>query len=313
MKLLIEICASNKRMNQINTLLSFLLLAFTQSGHAGEYAAKHTVLADGHPIAVFEKSIEDPKGVILLHHGRTWSSLPDFDLQVEGEHLSLMDGFNESGFSVWAMDARGYGATPRDNTGWNTPNRAAQDLSIVLQWLSEKSGEKVHVWGWSMGSMISQLTAQQYPTHFASLTLFGYPAKNGFRYRDDFRNDEPPRKPTTAKAAASDFITPGSISQKAIDEYVRHSLKADPVRMDWRQQHEYNQLDASKLSMPVLLIHGEFDPLADEEAHGVLFTRLPNAHKQWVVLKGGDHAALLETSRKRLLQASVNFFEWIEQ
>ena len=300
-------------MNRTNTLLLALLLAFIQLGHAGEYAVKHTVLADGHPIAVFEKSIENAKGVILLHHGRTWSSLPDFDLQVEGEDLSLMDGFNEVGFSVWAMDARGYGATPRDNTGWNTPNRAAKDLSIVLQWLSEKSGEKVHVWGWSMGSMISQLTAQQYPTQFASLTLFGYPAKNSFRYADDFKNGEPPRKPTTAKAAASDFITPGSISQKAIDEYVRHSLKADPVRMDWRQQHEYNQLDATKLTMPVLLIHGEFDPLANAEAHAAIFTRLPNAHKQWVVLKGGDHAALLETSRKRLLQASVNFFEWIEQ
>ena len=33
----------------------------------------HTVDADGHPIAVWEKSVKSPKGHILLHHGRTWS------------------------------------------------------------------------------------------------------------------------------------------------------------------------------------------------------------------------------------------------
>ena len=68
----------------------------------------HTVDADGHPIAVWEKSVKNPKGHILLHHGRTWSSLPDFDLQVEGEDLSLMDGFNKMGYSVWAMDAQSF-------------------------------------------------------------------------------------------------------------------------------------------------------------------------------------------------------------
>lgn len=94
-------------------------------------AIKHEVLADGHTIVVWGKSVVNPKGVILLHHGRTWSSLPDFDLQVTGEDLSLMDGFNHQGYSVWAMDARGYGATKRDTSGWNTPNRAAKDIAVV--------------------------------------------------------------------------------------------------------------------------------------------------------------------------------------
>ena len=211
------------------------------------------------------------------------------------------------------MDARGYGGTPRDETGWNTPNRAAKDMAIVLKWLANSTGQKVHVWGWSMGSMISQLTAQQYPQHFASLTLFGYPLRHGVEYPQDIQTGEPPRKPTTAKAAESDFITPNTISKRAVTEYVRHSLAADPVRMDWRQQHEYNQLNATEITVPVLLLQGEFDPLASNEAHATVFTALPNANKQWVVLKGGDHAALLETSRGQLISASVSFFEWLEE
>ncbi|MDA0707520.1 MAG: alpha/beta fold hydrolase [Proteobacteria bacterium] len=293
-------------------LLPVLMVIYAQAVFAAT-PIKHTIDADGHPMALWEKSIANPKGHIILHHGRTWSSLPDFDLQVEGEDLSLMDGFNEKGYSVWALDARGYGETPRDETGWNTPNRAAKDLSIVLEWLYKRNGQKSHLWGWSMGSMIGQLTAQKYPRNIASLTLFGYPVTLGVVIPDDIQTGETPRVPTTAEAAASDFIVPGSISQKAIDEYVRHALEADPIRADWQMQHQYNEFDASKVEMPVLLLQGEFDPLAHTDMHAKAFSEFPNAHKQWVVLKDGDHAALLEKARARLIDASINFIEWINK
>ena len=301
------------RLLRILILYPTIILAGSFSlAFAQDYAKKHTVDADGHPMAVWEKSVDNPKGIILLHHGRTWSSLPDFDLQVEGEELSLMDGFNERGYSVWAMDARGYGETPRDETGWNTPNRSARDISIVLKWLAERTDQKIHLWGWSMGSMLSHIAAQSYPENIKSLTLFGYPVRAGFVYPKEMIESEPPKEATTAEAAASDFLVPGSISQKAIDEYVRHSLEADPIRMDWNMQHQYNQIDASKVTMPVLLLEGEFDPLTDTEMHANSFVAFPNGQKQWVVLNDGDHAALLEKSRKQLIDASINFIEWIE-
>ena len=64
--------------------------------------------------------------------------------------------------------------------------------------------------------------------------------------------------------------------------------------------------------MPVLLLEGEFDPLTDTEMHANSFAAFPNGQKQWVVLNDGDHAALLEKSRKQLIDASINFIEWIE-
>ncbi|NNE66042.1 MAG: alpha/beta fold hydrolase [Pyrinomonadaceae bacterium] len=135
------------------------------------------------------------------------------------------------------MDARGYGKTPRDATGYNTPDRAAKDASIVLNWLFRQNGVKTHFWGWSMGSMLGQLTTQKYPENIKSLILFGYPIRRGFKVPEDNKTDKPKRKQNTAKAAASDFITPGSISKKAIAEYVRHSLEADPIRADWNKTH----------------------------------------------------------------------------
>ena len=94
---------------------------------------RHTVDADGHPIAVWEKSPSGARGAIVLLHGRTWSALPNFDLQVPGEELSLMDGLAEAGYAAFAVDLRGYGQTPRDETGWVTPGRSAKDLKATLE------------------------------------------------------------------------------------------------------------------------------------------------------------------------------------
>jgi pimeloyl-ACP methyl ester carboxylesterase len=291
-------------------LAVLVILPLVSKAQAAELI-QHTVMSEGHPMAVWEKSVDNPKGIILLHHGRTWSSIPDFDLQVPGEDLSLMDGFNQQGYSVWALDARGYGETPRDASGWNTPDKAARDLANIMAWLSERSGRAIDVWGWSYGSMIAQLTAQQYPQNFRSLTLFGYPADPDTEYQDPGAT-EPARAATTAEAAASDFIVDGSISQQAIDVYVREALSADPVRADWNQLQQWNALNASAVNVPALLLQAEFDPLADTDAHARVFTELANPNKQWVVLAGGDHAALLETPRQRLIQASVTFMQWLD-
>ena len=219
-------------------------------------ALRHTVMADGHPLAVWEKSVTNPKGHILLHHGRTWSSIPDFDLQVPEESLSLMDGFNDMGYSAWAMDARGYGGTPRDSSGWTTPDRAAKDMATVLDWLEERNGVKTNVWGWSYGSMIAQLTAQRYPEAIRSLSLFGYPTDPDVQFPDDANLSTPEERVNTAEAAASDFIVPGSISQNAIDVYVEAALAADPIRADWNQLQQWNALDGAALTMPTLLLQG---------------------------------------------------------
>src|SRR5262249_26098853 len=90
---------------------------------------KHDVVVDGHHFAVWEKRPAQPRAAILLLHGRTWSSLPNFDLQVPGERRSFMDALADTGLDVYALDMRGYGATPRDATGWLSPARAVTDVA----------------------------------------------------------------------------------------------------------------------------------------------------------------------------------------
>jgi alpha-beta hydrolase superfamily lysophospholipase len=274
---------------------------------------KHTVLSDDHPMAVWEKKADHAKGIILFVHGRTWSGVPDFDLQVTGEDLSLMDGMIAQGYSTYAVDLRGYGGTPRDGTEWASPNIAAKDILNVLHWISVENGNrKVHLFGWSMGSTLSLLATQKNAKDIASLTLFGYWQDLDFKIPEDLSDLVLKKSINTAKNAASDFIIPGSISQNAIDRYVEMALEHDPIRVDWRYQSEYNNIDPTLITTPVLILQGALDPIAPTNNQAKLFTRLKTEDKSWVVISGGDHAAFLETPRKHFIHSFTEFISRFE-
>jgi len=275
-------------------------------GSAPVEPARVAVTADdGFQIAMWRKAPPEPRRAVLLVHGRTWSGRPDFDLQVPGESRSFMDALVAQGYAAYAIDLRGYGATPRDATGFLTPDRAAADVAAALRAI----GGRPVLFGWSRGSMVAQLAAQRTPELMSAVILFGYPADPDRKMPEQPDPESPARAPTTAKAAAEDFIAPGAISQRAIDAYVQAALAADPVRSDWRHDTEWNALAPEAVHVPTLLIQAELDPLAKTDAQARLFARLGTADRQWVVIPGGDHAALLEDTAPRMIIAIRAFIE----
>jgi pimeloyl-ACP methyl ester carboxylesterase len=280
-----------------------LLLLLVPLAASADGLVQHTVEIDGHPMAVWEKSPARPRAVMLLVHGRTWSIRPDFDLQVQGEEKSLMDGLVALGIAAYGVDLRGYGATPRDGSGWLTPDRAAADVAGVLDWVASRNPAlpAPSLFGWSYGAMVSQLAAQRYPDRLSALVLFGYPVRPGFDVSPEGSAGDPPRRPTTAAAAAEDFIVPGSINPEAIEAFVSQALAADPVRADWRHLEQWRRLDPAAVRVPTLLLQAEHDPLARADEHARLFTGLATPDRLWVVIPGGDHAAFMESPRPYFL------------
>ncbi|MCZ6709984.1 MAG: alpha/beta fold hydrolase, partial [Gammaproteobacteria bacterium] len=227
--------------------------------------SEHRVIAEGIPLSVWAKSPPSPTRVVLLIHGRTWSTRPDFDLQVPGEELSLMDGLVAQGIATYGVDLLGYGKTPRQNSGWLTPSRAAADVIKVLEWMGQRHPQlpKAHLFGWSYGALVSQLVVQQRPQLVSGLIMFGYPLRPGIAMNPSNQPDVAPRLANTAAAAASDFITPDSISEQAIEAFVASALEHDPIRVDWRGLNEWLMLDAKKVTVPTLLLDAEHDPVSD--------------------------------------------------
>jgi pimeloyl-ACP methyl ester carboxylesterase len=261
-----------------------------------------TVTADdGHALRLWSlapaagSDSDSERPAIVLVHGRTWSGLPDFDLRVADDtSLSLMVQLAERGFSTYALDLRGYGGTPRDASGWLTPDRAAADLNAALAFVREREGEAPTLLGWSYGALVAQLTAQNSPEAVNALILYGYPRDPDERTGDSQAKGEPPRSPNTDAAARSDFITQGTIAEAAITAYAKASLAADPVRVDWAAGQQFNALDPEQVETPTLVIHGVDDPIARQLWQAKLFTRLRVADRQWVIIPNADHAAHLE-------------------
>ncbi|HTE54948.1 MAG TPA: alpha/beta fold hydrolase [Kofleriaceae bacterium] len=279
------------------------------TGPAREPARVDVVADDGFKLAMWRKAPAHPRGAVLLIHGRTWSARPDFDLQVPGEARSFMDALVAEGYAAYALDLRGYGATPEDATGFLTPERAAADVAAALRVVGAAVARRPALFGWSRGAMVAQLTAQRTPQLVGALILFGYPADPDQKQPDAPDPPTPARARTTAVAAAEDFIAPGVISRRAIAAYVAAALAADPVKVDWRRDREWNALDPALVRVPVLLLQAELDPLARTDAHARLFARLGTADRQWVVIPRGDHAALLEDTAPHLIAAIRAFLE----
>ncbi len=293
---------------QCYLLGAFLLTAVPQA--AARPPVKHDVVVDGHHLAVWEKKPAQPRAVIVLLHGRTWSSLPNFDLQVPGGPRSFMDALADAGLDVLAVDLRGYGATPRDATGWLTPDRAIADVHAVVAWIQQRSSGArlpIYLFGLSRGAMVAAMAAQQRPETVAGVVLLGF----GFDPDAQIPAADPAGRPARARNvaddAASDFITRDASTTSTVTAFVRAALQADPVRADWRDEHQFNAFRPAQLQAPVLLVHGERDPQAPVPVETKLFTRFATSDKAWVVLPGADHAAHLEKSQGALVRTIVWF------
>lgn len=270
---------------------------------------RFTVRSDGHPMAVWARKPASPKGTVLLVHGRTWSSLPDFDLQVPGMQRSVMASLSARGFAAYAVDLRGYGQTPRDATGWMTPRRAAADVSNVLAWIATQHPTlpKPALIGWSRGAGIAGIAAQQAPARVSALVLFGFAFDPDLEFVDVSTTEKPQMEKNTAASAASDFISPKVTPPVVIKAFVEQALQADPILADLKNDAEFNLFKPAKMATPTLVLFGDQDPGVLQEDAGKFFAALASPDKQMVVLPGGDHAALIEDTHDAWIAAVVNF------
>jgi pimeloyl-ACP methyl ester carboxylesterase len=270
---------------------------------------RFTVPSDGHPMAVWARRPASPRAALLLVHGRTWSSRPDFDLQVPGLQRSVLVSFAVQGFAAYAVDLRGYGETPRDATGWLTPRRGAADIANVAGWVGQQHPALARpaLVGWSRGAAMAQLAAQQAPARISALVLFGFAFDPDAEFVDVPAPDKPTMDRNTADAARSDFISPAVTPPAMVKAFVEQALKADPILVDLKADIEFNALKPAKVTTPTLVLFGDRDPGVIIDDAGKFFARLATPDKQMVVLPGADHAAQLEDTHDAWIAAIVGF------
>jgi len=273
---------------------------------------RFTVQSDGHPIAVWARRPASPKGAVLFVHGRTWSARPDFDLQVPGYQRSVLSSFSGQGYAAYAVDLRGYGATPRDASGWLTPKRGATDIGNVLTWIAAQHPAlpKPTLVGWSRGAAMAGMVAVTSPQRMAGVVMFGFAFDPELDFGDtDLPDDKPDMIKNTAASAASDFISPKVTPKDVIAAFVDQAMKTDPILADLKSDGEFNVFKPAELTVPALIMFGSEDPGVSAEDAGKMFAAIKTPDKQMVVLPGADHAAHLEDTHDAWVAAIINFIK----
>ena len=228
---------------------------------------------DMHPLTVYGINSSKPKAednILLMLHGRTWSSVPVYHLMGGPKHeeqgyesRSLMELLSDNDIQAYAMDFRGFGGTPKDSKGFVEPYRCVEDLESVLAWIiarHETTPERINLslMGWSQGALVAQLAAQRSHPLFSKLILYGSIYDPMVRYPRAplyaLNKPEEQDVANTHDAAVEDFTIEGSIPPETASKFAEAALLSDPIRAKWNSLYQFNTCDPARVHLPTLVV-----------------------------------------------------------
>lgn len=244
------------------------------------------------------------RGTILFVHGSSMSSRPTFDLQVTGRpSSSAMDHFARLGFDTWCVDMEGYGRSDRKRPINCDIANGADDLAAATDYIAKTRGvQKFMLYGISSGALRAALFAQRHPERVSRLALdafvwtgAGSPTLEQRRKRlPEFININ--RRPIDKAFVRSIFDRdhPGCADDRTIEAFADAILAVEDSVPTGTYVDMCTRLpvcDPEKITVPTIIMRGEFDGIASVEDLLAFFHKLPNPDKQFAVMAGISHAS----------------------
>jgi pimeloyl-ACP methyl ester carboxylesterase len=268
---------------------------------------EHWADKDGVKLFLWNKRAGDPKqasGTILFVHGSSMASTPTFDLQVPGRtDSSAMDWFARRGFDCWCVDMEGYGKSTKDRDNNAPIAQGADDCFAAASYIRALNGEKpMHVYGISSGALRAALFAQRHPDFVDRLALDamvwtgeGSPTLAERRKKlAEFKAKK--RRPIDKAFVYSIFNRdhPGTADDAVIEAFANAILALDdsvPTGTYVDMCENLPVIDPTKITVPTIVMRGQWDGIASFEDLAKFFAKLPNPDKQFTVMPGISHAS----------------------
>jgi pimeloyl-ACP methyl ester carboxylesterase len=284
-----------------------------------------------------------PERTVLFVHGAPYPASTSFDLQLGG--LSWMDYIAARGYDVYLLDVRGYGhstrppemaAPPEANPPIVRSPTAVGDIGAVVNVIKARRGiPRLSLIGWSWGAMLMALYTTEHPDNVVRLVLFGPGwirttpslARTGSGPLGAYRE-------VTLDMAHARWLTGVPADKVAtlipegwFEAWADATLATDPVGANRRQPvirvpNGASQdgaefwgagkpaYDPPKITVPALLVHGEWDSDTPPYMAQTLFPLLVNSpSKRHVQLAEGTHTILMERNRFALFEAVQAFLD----
>lgn len=260
------------------------------------------------------------KGTILFVHGSSMASQPTFDLKVPGRpDSSVMDWFADRGYHTWCCDMEGYGRSDKHRAINCDIANGADDLSAVSDYImSRRDSGPLLVYGISSGALRAAAFAERHPERVKRIALdaFVWTGEGSPTLEErkkklaDFQKMN--RRPIDRAFVHSIFNRdhPGTADEATIEAFADAILSLDDSMPTGTYVDMCSRLpltDPLKLTMPAVIMRGEYDGIASFDDVIEFFKKLPNSDKQFVVMRGISHASFQQKNYKMVYQILMNF------
>jgi pimeloyl-ACP methyl ester carboxylesterase len=287
--------------------------------------SEHWTQKDGGvKLFLFEKCAGDPAktiGTILFVHGSSMAAQPTFDLQVPGRpDSSAMDHFARRGYDCWCVDMEGYGRSTKDRDNNAPISQGADDCYAAALYIQKLHGKRpLLVYGISSGALRAAMFAERHPEMVARLALDamvwtgeGSPTLEQRRKRlPEFQAKN--RRPIDKTFIHSIFERdhPGTAEEKVIDAFADAVVALDtsvPTGTYVDMCARLPVVNPEKITVPALIMRGQWDGIASMEDLLKFFEKLPNPDKQFAVMAGISHASFQQKNYMGVYHILASFF-----
>jgi pimeloyl-ACP methyl ester carboxylesterase len=268
----------------------------------------------------FARTPED-KPAVLFVHGSSMASQPTFDLTVPGRpDSSAMDWFAQRGFVCWSVDMEGYGRSDKRRDIYCDIANGADDLAAATAYIERIRGIKSFLaYGISSGALRAALFAQRHPDRVARLALDAFVwTGEGAPTLAQRRKKLPEflaskRRPIDRAFVHSIFQRdhPECAEQRVVDAFADAILALDDSMPNGTYIDMCSKLpvvDPEKITVPTLILRGQYDGIAAFDDLIEFFRRLPHPDKQFTVMEGISHASFQQKNYRTVYHLLHAFF-----
>ncbi len=273
---------------------------------------------------LWEKPAADGKGAngtVLFVHGSSMASQPTFDLQVPGRPgSSAMDWFAQRGFNTWCVDMEGYGRSDKSRDLYFDISNGADDLAAATDYITKTTGiTKFLTYGISSGALRAAMFAERNPQRVARLALdaFVWTGKGSPTLEERAKKLDVwkahKRRPIDRAFVHSIFNRDhaGCAEEKVIEAFADAILALDdsvPTGTYLDMCAKLPVVDPAKITVPTMVMRGQFDGIAGMDDLLDFFNRLPNPDKQFSVMAGISHASFQQINYQMVYHILHSFF-----
>jgi pimeloyl-ACP methyl ester carboxylesterase len=263
----------------------------------------------------------EKRGTVLFVHGSSMASQPTFDLAVPGRpDSSVMDWFARRGFDAWCVDMEGYGRSDKHRDINCDIANGAEDLAAATRYIMDiRNPGPLLVYGISSGALRAAAFCERHPERVKRLALDAFVwtgegsptlAERAKRLPEfQARN----RRPVDRAFVHSIFNRdhPGTADDATVNAFADAILALDselPTGTYVDMCSKLPVVDPRRISVPTIVMRGEYDGIASFEDLDAFFKLLPNADKQFVVMPGISHASFQQKNYALVYHILYSFF-----